>query len=173
MQLNCPATCGQSSISATSAAKSKQQAPPGPAQCAGNRRAAASRERQRPETRPRSHAPRPGRHDLLQPRRRCLLSPATSPKPWQQIAKHCFWIPANATARGNLLAAVNNWALTLAAAGRFNEAENLLAAGSRFAPEHLPFQHNAAHVQRMQAQSLNSPAAVAHPAVAGPAISNL
>ena len=81
--------------------------------------------------------------------------------------------PNNLAARGNLLAAVNNWALTLAATGRFNEAENLLAAGSRFAPEHLPFQHNAAHVQRMQAQSLNSPAAIAHPTVAGPAISNL
>ncbi len=58
--------------------------------------------------------------------------------------------PNNATARGNLLAAVNNWSLALADAGRFDEAETLLASGRRYAPEHLPFQHNAAHVQRMR-----------------------
>ncbi len=64
---------------------------------------------------------------------------------------------ANATARGNLLATVNNWALALAEAGRFTEAEQLLAAGHRFAPEHLPFVHNAERMQRMQAASSVSP----------------
>ncbi len=72
--------------------------------------------------------------------------------------------PNNTTARGNLLAAVNNWALALADLKQFNEAETLLAAGRRYAPEHLPFQHNAAHVGRMQAQALIAPKAVANPA---------
>ena len=61
--------------------------------------------------------------------------------------------PNNATARGNLLAAVNNWSLALADAGRFNEAQRLLAAGRRYAPDHLPFVHNATHIQRMQTQA--------------------
>ena len=58
--------------------------------------------------------------------------------------------PNNATARGNLLAAVNNWALALADTGRFEEAELLLADGRRYAPDHLPFVYNAAHVQRLR-----------------------
>ena len=59
----------------------------------------------------------------------------------------------NPTARGNLLAAVNNWALALAAAGRFDEAQSLLTAGRRYAPDHEPFAHNAAHIHRLQAES--------------------
>jgi tetratricopeptide (TPR) repeat protein len=57
--------------------------------------------------------------------------------------------PENAIARANLLAAVNNWALTLSDAGAFAESERLLADGQRFDPSHLAFAHNAAHVMKM------------------------
>jgi tetratricopeptide (TPR) repeat protein len=57
--------------------------------------------------------------------------------------------PDNKIARGNLMAAANNWALALCDAGYFAEAERLLADGRQFDPGHLAFVHNAAHVQRM------------------------
>jgi tetratricopeptide (TPR) repeat protein len=70
--------------------------------------------------------------------------------------------PDNSTARGNLLAAVNNWALALSDAGRYADAETLLAAGLRYDPTHEPFTHNAAHVQQLWSQS-QSAARVLHP----------
>ncbi|HEY2883183.1 MAG TPA: hypothetical protein VGJ15_12135, partial [Pirellulales bacterium] len=60
---------------------------------------------------------------------------------------------ANQTARGNLLAAVNNWALALCDAGDYAEAEALLTAGRKFDPAHQPFIHNAAHVEHQWAQA--------------------
>ena len=57
--------------------------------------------------------------------------------------------PDNKIARGNLMAAANNWALALCDAGYYAEAERLLADGQQFDPGHLAFVHNAAHVQRM------------------------
>ena len=56
---------------------------------------------------------------------------------------------ANSTARGNLLAAVNNWALALSNARYFPEAESLLDAGLRFDPTHAAFVHNAEHVRNL------------------------
>jgi tetratricopeptide (TPR) repeat protein len=61
--------------------------------------------------------------------------------------------PSNQTARGNLLAAVNNWALALCDAGRLADAETLLAAGQQFDPDHRPFAHNAGHVRRLSSQT--------------------
>ena len=55
----------------------------------------------------------------------------------------------NQIARGNLMAAANNWALALCDAGYFAEAERLLTDGQQFDPGHLAFAHNAAHVQQM------------------------
>jgi tetratricopeptide (TPR) repeat protein len=67
--------------------------------------------------------------------------------------------PENKIARGNLLAALNNWALQLCDEGYFAEAESLLSAGQQYDPQHLAFIHNAAHVQqvweKMQAAVIN------------------
>jgi hypothetical protein len=56
--------------------------------------------------------------------------------------------PSNTAARGNLLAAVNNWALALSDVKRFEEAKSLLEAGLRFDPQHAAFAHNLNHVRR-------------------------
>ena len=60
--------------------------------------------------------------------------------------------PEDKTARGNMLAAVNNWALALCDAGYFAEAERLLADGQQFEPSHATFAHNAAHVLQVWTQ---------------------
>src|SRR5262245_12886190 len=73
--------------------------------------------------------------------------------------------PENRTARGNLLAAVNNWALALCDARQFAAAESLLAAGQQFDPGHLPFTQNAAHVQRLWNQSHAKPSPTAQQAM--------
>ena len=65
----------------------------------------------------------------------------------------------NKSARGNLLASINNWALALADAGQFDAAETLLAAGRKFDPNHAAFAHNAAHIQQQRLQSQLIPAA--------------
>jgi hypothetical protein len=59
----------------------------------------------------------------------------------------------NQTARGNLLASINNWALALSDAGQFDAAESLLATGRRFDPNHAAFVHNAVHIEQLRAQS--------------------
>ena len=64
--------------------------------------------------------------------------------------------PVNQTARGNMLAAVNNWALALADAGRYAEAEELLSAGLCFDPTHEPFMHNAEHVRQLKSRTTAS-----------------
>jgi hypothetical protein len=52
-------------------------------------------------------------------------------------------------ARGNLLAAVNNWALALGDEGDFAAAESLLDFGQQFDPQHLPFSQNRAHIEQL------------------------
>ncbi len=47
--------------------------------------------------------------------------------------------PINETARGNLLAAIDNWALARSAAGDYRAAADLLARGLAIAPDHEPF----------------------------------
>jgi tetratricopeptide (TPR) repeat protein len=78
--------------------------------------------------------------------------------------------PENKLARGNLLAAVNNWALALCDAGYFAEAETLLVDGQQFDPNHSAFVHNATHVEQMWAQSQ---AAAAGALKTGPAMPSL
>jgi tetratricopeptide (TPR) repeat protein len=78
--------------------------------------------------------------------------------------------PANKLARGNLLAAVNNWALMLCDAGHFAEAETLLAEGEQFDPSHAAFVHNAAHVQQIWSQWLQTTSAAQK---TGPAMPSL
>jgi tetratricopeptide (TPR) repeat protein len=67
--------------------------------------------------------------------------------------------PDNQTARGNLLASINNWALALGDIGQFDAAERLLAAGRNFDPNHAAFAHNAAHIQQQRLQTQLIPAA--------------
>jgi tetratricopeptide (TPR) repeat protein len=67
--------------------------------------------------------------------------------------------PSNLLARENLLAAVNNWALALCDASHFAEAEQLLAEGRQFDPQHAAFVHNAIHVQQAWAQAQSTTAA--------------
>ncbi|MFW5692677.1 MAG: transglutaminase family protein [Thermoguttaceae bacterium] len=62
-------------------------------------------------------------------------------------AKALVLDPGNQTARGNLLATVNNWAIALGQSGRLAEAVGLLEAGLTFAPHYEPFTLNLAHVQ--------------------------
>lgn len=50
------------------------------------------------------------------------------------------------TARGNLLATVNNWAIALGKAGRLDEAISILEAGMAIDPQYEPFALNYAHV---------------------------
>ena len=64
--------------------------------------------------------------------------------------------PDNRLAYGNLLAAVNNWALALGDCGNFADAESLLNEGRQFDPTHLPFVHNAEHLRQMQSQSASA-----------------
>lgn len=54
--------------------------------------------------------------------------------------------PASVTARGNLLATVNNWAIAMAAEGRHEEAAALLRRGLTIAPDYKTFHTNYAHV---------------------------
>jgi tetratricopeptide (TPR) repeat protein len=62
--------------------------------------------------------------------------------------------PTNAPARGNLLAAMNNWALALSAAGKYPEAVELLDQGRQLDAEHQPFLLNRRHVYRLWIDSL-------------------
>ena len=69
-------------------------------------------------------------------------------------AKALRFDPASTTARGNLLAAVNNWALRQAEAGDFARALSTLEDGRRMAPRHEPFRVNVVVLQRKWAQRL-------------------
>ena len=56
--------------------------------------------------------------------------------------------PNSITARGNLLATLNNWAVAEASAGRFHEAVGLLREGLAIEPGYETFQSNYRHVHR-------------------------
>jgi len=62
--------------------------------------------------------------------------------------------PTNAAARGNLLAALNNWALDRCQSGKYPEAIALLDEGRRLDAEHQPFLLNRRHVYRLWIESL-------------------
>lgn len=59
----------------------------------------------------------------------------------------------NAKARGNLLAAVNNWALALCQTGQLEGADLLLKAGIKFDAKHAAFTHNAAYLKQLRINS--------------------
>jgi tetratricopeptide (TPR) repeat protein len=54
--------------------------------------------------------------------------------------------PGSDTARGNLLATINNWAIALGTSGRYAEAAELLRRGIELDPRYETFLLNAAHV---------------------------
>lgn len=62
--------------------------------------------------------------------------------------------PRRATARGNLLASLNNWAIALSAAGRHDEAVSRLRQGLVFEPDYPPFVANFVHVHRQWVREL-------------------
>lgn len=56
--------------------------------------------------------------------------------------------PSNQTAHGNLLAVLNNWAISLASTGKYLEAISLLETGVRVDPNFTTFHANILHVHR-------------------------
>ncbi len=65
--------------------------------------------------------------------------------------------PANATARGNLLATLNNWAVSLAGEGRYAEAADALGEGLRIDPHYAALATNYAYVHRQWAGAISQP----------------
>ena len=63
--------------------------------------------------------------------------------------------PSNATARGNLLATINNWSIELGNARHFAEAADLLRQGMTMDAKFAAFSQNYAHVQRQWAEQLD------------------
>ncbi len=55
--------------------------------------------------------------------------------------------PASASARGNLLATINNWSIDLGNRQQFSQAADLLLAGLAFEPSYATFEPNYVHVQ--------------------------
>jgi tetratricopeptide (TPR) repeat protein len=62
--------------------------------------------------------------------------------------------PRNATARGNLLATINNWAIDLGNSQRFAEAVDLLRRGLATDAKFEPFAQNYVHVHRQWVERL-------------------
>jgi tetratricopeptide (TPR) repeat protein len=62
--------------------------------------------------------------------------------------------PGNDTARGNLLATLNNWAIDLGSAGRFAEAARLLTLGIQIDPDYDVLKGNHVHIYIQWAESL-------------------
>ena len=62
--------------------------------------------------------------------------------------------PSNRTARGNLLATLNNWAIAQGRLGRYVEAVDLLRAGLGLEPEFRSFTVNYLYVHRQWIESL-------------------
>jgi tetratricopeptide (TPR) repeat protein len=62
--------------------------------------------------------------------------------------------PASTTARGNLLATINNWAIALGTAGRHAEAAELLTRGMAIDPEYATFLPNFVHVHHQWVEAL-------------------
>jgi hypothetical protein len=62
--------------------------------------------------------------------------------------------PQSSTARGNLLATINNWAIDLGNAGDYARAADLLWQGLAFDPHYEAFSLNLAHVHHQWSQEL-------------------
>lgn len=62
--------------------------------------------------------------------------------------------PSNKTAHGNLLAVLNNWAISLASSGEYLEAVGLLETGIRVDPKFKTFHANILHVHRRWVERL-------------------
>jgi tetratricopeptide (TPR) repeat protein len=62
--------------------------------------------------------------------------------------------PTNATARGNLLATLNNWSIELVNSNRFDEAVQRLRQGMALDPKFAPFTQNFVHVHHQWAEDL-------------------
>jgi tetratricopeptide (TPR) repeat protein len=62
--------------------------------------------------------------------------------------------PANATARGNFLATINNWAIDLGATGRYGDAAALLRQGMEIDPHYEIFALNQVHLYRQWVEHL-------------------
>jgi len=62
--------------------------------------------------------------------------------------------PSSATARGNLLATLNNWAIAEGEAGHFNEAVGLLRSGLALQADFRTFRANFIHVHRQWIEAL-------------------
>ncbi len=104
-----------------------------------------------------------------------LLAAARYAEAASANAKALTLDPDSQTARGNLLATVNNWAIALGQSGRLDEAISILEAGMAIDPQYEPFALNYAHVchQRGQQQaseglSREEPASGAPPVLATP-----
>lgn len=65
-------------------------------------------------------------------------------------AKALHLDPGNQTARGNLLATLNNWAIALGQSKQLDEAIAMLRAGLAIDPQYEPFVLNYAHVQHQR-----------------------
>jgi tetratricopeptide (TPR) repeat protein len=75
-----------------------------------------------------------------------LLAGRQFPEALAANAKALRLDPASATARGNLLATINNWSIRLGEAEQFAEAASRLEAGLSLAPDYQAFAANYAHV---------------------------
>lgn len=62
--------------------------------------------------------------------------------------------PSSATARGNLLATLNNWAIELGSQGRYAEAAELLGQGLAIDPSYETFRANFTHVHYQWVEEL-------------------
>lgn len=85
-----------------------------------------------------------------------LLAAKNFPESLAANAKALRLDPASTTARGNLLATLNNWAIDLASARHFAPAAALLSQGLDFDPHYETFRVNYAHVHRQWVESLCS-----------------
>ncbi|MBN2217630.1 MAG: hypothetical protein JW719_09670 [Pirellulales bacterium] len=66
-----------------------------------------------------------------------------------------LWLdPSSATARGNLLATLNNWAIEEGASGRYREAVGLLRTGMALQSDFHPFHVNFIHVHNQWSDEL-------------------
>jgi len=62
--------------------------------------------------------------------------------------------PSSTTARGNLLATINNWAIALGSNGQYATAAELLKRGFSVDPEYAPFEVNYVHVHHQWVEDL-------------------
>jgi tetratricopeptide (TPR) repeat protein len=70
-------------------------------------------------------------------------------------AKALRLAPSNATARGNLLVTLNNWAIELGTTAHYAEAADLLRLGLAIEPGYQAFRLNYAHLHRQWARQLH------------------